>query len=588
MRMKDIRIVLGEKMARTKIGAKLSAVFAVSALLISACGSSSAEGSGGTVTYLTHAEQILHLDPQRNYTGQDLAFSVTYLTRSLVSYAPGAGAAGTELVADLATDIGTPSEDLKTWTFTLRDGITFEDGSPITCAEVAYGVSRSYSADITDGPAFAEAFLDIEGGYAAYPGPYEATAEQQALFDAAVECSEDGKTITFHLNTPMADFNYTTALLTFSPVPLDEGGNVGEAYDKNIVSSGPYKIDSYTTGKSLILVRNENWNADSDDFRKALPDKVVVKFAQDEKGIDEYIINGTGPGKTALSLDGIYPDNLEAVFSSADMESRRLNDYDIYVTYTAVNVAKMTCLPIRQAVFYATDREALRALGGGSQFGGDFADGVIKPANLPTDYKPVTGYEDADPAGNVVKAQELMDQAKTECPDEYTRVTTKGITRDYADGDVARQGFAITQEALAKVGIKLNANFIDPGSYYGVILNPETQGDLSAAGWGPDWLNASTVIPPLFIDNGGFNVSQTKADPDYAAFAALVDEAKANPDRASQGAQWAALNQYVMDKMWVLPGLFTKTQYHWGSDLTGVYLWQPYGCPGFNDIGVKN
>ena len=92
-------------MARTKIGAKLSAVFAVSALLISACGSSSAEGSGGTVTYLTHAEQILHLDPQRNYTGQDLAFSVTYLTRSLVSYAPGAGAAGTELVADLATKI---------------------------------------------------------------------------------------------------------------------------------------------------------------------------------------------------------------------------------------------------------------------------------------------------------------------------------------------------------------------------------------------------------------------------------------------------------------------------------------------------
>jgi peptide/nickel transport system substrate-binding protein len=336
------------------------------------------------------------------------------------------------------------------------------------------------------------------------------------------------------------------------------------------------------------LVRNENWNPDTDDFRKALPDKVVVKFAQDEKGIDEYIINGTGPGKTALSLDGIYPDNLEAVFSSADMESRRLNDYDIYVTYTAINVAKMTCLPIRQAVFYALDREALRALGGGSQFGGDFADGVIKPATLPTDYKAVTGYEDALPEGNPAKATELMEQAKTECPDEYERVTTEGITRDYADSDVARQGFAITQEALAKAGIVLKANFIDAGSYYGVILNPETQGDLSGAGWGPDWLNASTVIPPLFIENGGFNVSQTQFDPKYEEFKALVDAAKANPDRASQGAQWAALNQYVMDQMWVIPGLFTKTQYHWGSDLTGVYLWAPYGCPGFNDIGVKN
>jgi len=135
--MKDIRIVLGEKMARKKLGVKISAVLAVSALLVSACSSSSTDdGKGGTVTYLTHAEKFLHLDPQRNYTGQDLAFSVTYLTRSLVSYNTAAGAAGTELVADLATDTGTPSEDLKTWSFTLRDGITFEDGSPITCLKL--------------------------------------------------------------------------------------------------------------------------------------------------------------------------------------------------------------------------------------------------------------------------------------------------------------------------------------------------------------------------------------------------------------------------------------------------------------------
>jgi peptide/nickel transport system substrate-binding protein len=311
-----------------------------------------------------------------------------------------------------------------------------------------------------------------------------------------------------------------------------------------------------------------------------------VKFALDEKGIDEYIINGTGDGKTALSLDGIYPDNLESVFNDPKMESRRLNDYDIYVTYAAFNLQKMTCLQIRQAVFYASDRQATRALAGGSVFGGDFADGVIKP-NM-EEYVAVTGYEDAKPEGNVEKAQALMDEAKTACADEYTRVTTTGITRDYVDSDTSRQGFAITQEALAKVGIKLNANFIDGGSYYGVILNPESAGDISGAGWGPDWFNASTVIPPLFIDNGGFNVSQTKYDPNYADFSAKVEAALANADRESQKTQWAELNQYVMEQMWVLPGLFTKTQYHWGENLTGVYLWAPYGCPGFNDIGVKS
>ena len=580
-------------MARSKLGIKLGAALAVTGVLLAACGGSSDTGSqkGGTLTFMTHAEKTLHLDPQRNYTGSDLAFSVTYLTRSLVSYNPAAGPDGTGLVADLATDIGTPSADLKSWSFTLRDGITFQDGSPITCAEVAYGVSRSFANDvITDGPAFAEGFLDIpsKDGTSEYPGPYTATAEQQALFDKAVECSADGKTITFHLNAPMSDFNYTTALLTFSPVPLDEGGNKGEAYDLHVVSSGPYKIDSYTPGKSLELSRNENWNPDSDPFRKALPDKVVIKYAQDEKGIDEYIINGTGDGKTTVNLDGIYPDNLDSVFNDPKMETRRLNDYDIYVTYTAFNLKKMTCLQIRKAVFYAVDRQALRGLAGGATFGGDFADGVIKPSVLPTDYTPVTGYEDAKPEGNVEKAKALMEEAKTACPDEYTRVTTTGITRDYADSDVARQGFAISQAALAKAGIVLKANFIDAGSYYGVILNPDQQGDLSGAGWGPDWLNASTVIPPLFMQNGGFDVSQTWNDPGYADFAAKVEAAKATADRTSQGQQWAALNQYVMDQMWVLPGLFTKTQYIWGENVTGVYLWAPYGCPGYNDIGVKS
>jgi len=103
-------------MASSKLGIKFGAAIVGSALLLAACGgsSNSGEAKGGTVTYSTHAEQILHLDPQRNYTGSDLAFSATYLTRSLVSYKPVQGSAGTGLVADLATDLGTPSSDLKT------------------------------------------------------------------------------------------------------------------------------------------------------------------------------------------------------------------------------------------------------------------------------------------------------------------------------------------------------------------------------------------------------------------------------------------------------------------------------------------
>ena len=79
---------------------------------------------GGTIRILTSGEQIAHLDPQRNYTGTDLAFAGSTMHRSLTSYKYEAGDAGSEIEGDLATDTGTASNEGKTWAFTLRDGIT--------------------------------------------------------------------------------------------------------------------------------------------------------------------------------------------------------------------------------------------------------------------------------------------------------------------------------------------------------------------------------------------------------------------------------------------------------------------------------
>ena len=200
-------------MSKATTSAKVAALTAASALLLAACGGSdggdaAASGGsgeatkGGTLTFLTTDEQFNHLDPQRNYTGEDLAFATGYLNRTLVQYAlsPDDTEAG-KLEPDLATDTGTPSEGGKVWTFTLKDGAKFEDGTPITCAEVAYGVSRTFATDvITDGPQYARALLDIpkdDDGSSAYKGPYDGTGQE--LFDKAVSCSEDGKTVTFNL-----------------------------------------------------------------------------------------------------------------------------------------------------------------------------------------------------------------------------------------------------------------------------------------------------------------------------------------------------------------------------------------------------
>src|SRR5664279_2197707 len=160
--------------------------------------------TGGTVYLLTQADQFDQIDPQRAYTGEDLAFFSATIYRSLeaYTYSPDNPTAS-KLTPDLATDLGTPTDGAKTWAFTLRDGVTFQDGSAITCADIAYGVSRTFATDVINQcPTYAIAYLDIASdakGNSQYPGPYKATADQQALFDKAVTCSADQKTVTFHL-----------------------------------------------------------------------------------------------------------------------------------------------------------------------------------------------------------------------------------------------------------------------------------------------------------------------------------------------------------------------------------------------------
>jgi peptide/nickel transport system substrate-binding protein len=558
----------------------------VASVVAAACGGSSGDGSeggtptkGGTIHILSSGEQILHLDPQRNYTGDDMAFVGSTMQRTLTSYKYAEGDEGSGIVPDLATDLGTFNEDGTVWSFTLRDGGTFEDGSEITCADVAYGVSRTWATDIiTDGPSYASSYIDAGD----YPGPYKATAEQQAAYDKAVSC--DGKTITFNLKVPVADFNYTTTLLAFSPVP--KAADTGEKYDMKPVSSGPYKIESYTIGKSLVLVRNENWSKDSDPVRGANPDSFIYEFGLDESVIDERMIKDAGDDQLAVA-GGIQPENLQTIFEDDAFKDRRIDYYDPYVTYTNLNVKNLSCVEVRKAIYLALDREALRKAGGGP-YTGDFADGFIKPA-LSLDYKKSTLPDglNADGTANVEAAQAAMTAAETACPDVAARAKAGLVFYRNAE-PVWDKLVAIWIDSLGKVGIKIKDVPIEKSSYWGTVMNPETDYDIARGGWGPDWANASTVIPELFSTSGGFNVTRNADDPDYAEFQTKVDAAKKELDRIKQGVMWQELNQFVVDRLWALPGTFTKAQSIWGSKVGNAYQWAPFGAFNYGDLYVKS
>jgi peptide/nickel transport system substrate-binding protein len=570
-------------------GLRLAAVGAVTALALAACGGGSSSSSdssasggagsgeptkGGTIYYLTNAEQFDQIDPQRIYTGEDLAFFNGTIYRTLTAYKFSADAAeGTSLVPDLATDTGTVADGGKTWSFTLVDGATFQDGAPITCADVAYGVSRTFATDvITGGPTYAISMLDIptaEDGSSAYKGPY--TGEGQELFDKAVTCSADGKTVTFHLNKPVPDFNYTTTLLSFSPVP--KAADTGEKYGDAPVASGPYLIESNKNGKGgkMVLARNPKWDPASDTYRGAFPDNWEVDYGIDPKVIDQRTMTSSGNDSFAIN-NGIEPEQLAVVFKSPteanpEYNGRAISTLDPYVRYFAINTQKVPNLKIRQAIAVALDREALRKNAGGD-FSGDYADGVIKP-NMGQDFAP-TGMWDTllgqkiPDTGDPEYAKKLIAESGEAAPT---------ITFDYPQSPTADKAAAIVVDSLGKAGITAKPNPIEPGQYYGVVFDPEKAHELINAGWGPDWPNASTIIPELFTPTGGFNLSQYD-NPEYNK---AVDAAKVELDRAKQAKMWQDLNTQAMADVVAVPTRFGREQRMAGKQVGPIYLWPAYG-----------
>jgi peptide/nickel transport system substrate-binding protein len=251
----------------------------------------------------------------------------------------------------------------------------------------------------------------------------------------------------------------------------------------------------------------------------------------------------------------------------------------------------MDCLVIRKALFFAINTQALIDLNGGSQFYGKPGDGAIAPL-LATDFAPTTGNihdSNFNINGNPTYAKSLMEQAKTTCPAAYARATdaSKGIVFDFPNTATSKKASALIQTALNAAGIQATFNFLESGTYYSYVQDPTKEDDIANSGWAADWPNASTVIPDLYTQNGGFDLTQNWTDPSYAEFAAKVSAAQAETNRAKQAADWKALNQYAMDQYWTIRPIFNLEQNQWNSGIGGADFWLPQGSLLFPALYVK-
>ncbi|MFD2351755.1 ABC transporter substrate-binding protein [Nonomuraea ferruginea] len=199
-------------------------------------------------------------------------------------YKPGPGAEGNTVIPDLAESLGEPSADGKTWTYKIKSGLKFEDGTPITSKDVAYAVARSFDKEtFPHGPSYLNELLDWPKDF---KGVYKTP---DADYSSAIETPDD-QTIVFHLKNPFASMDYVVQMPMTAPVPKDK--DTGAKYREKVVSSGPYKFETNEIGKRFTLVRNDQWDPATDPNRPALPDRIEVQLNVNADDLDNQLIAG--------------------------------------------------------------------------------------------------------------------------------------------------------------------------------------------------------------------------------------------------------------------------------------------------------
>ena len=520
---------------------------------------------GGTLTVLSN-QDFAHLDPARNWTMPNMDFGIRLLYRTLVTFRAEPGAAGGELVPDLATDLGRPSDGGRTWTFTLRSGLTYEDGSAIRAADVKYNVERSFAPDLTGGPDYAAQYLADTAGYT---GPL--TGQHLASIE-----TPDDSTIVFHLKRPVAEFSYTATLPTFSAVPQSQ--EKGTTYDLRPFSSGPYKIESYDRGKQLTLVRNEHWDPATDAVRKAYPDRIVVVQGLKGGQIDDRLIASEGADASAVEWSQLRPESVAKVLPKAAVKSRLVAERTgcTDMLYLNTSRAPFDDPKVREAMMYAVDRDAqVTAFGGPAMT--DSATSFLPPA--------LTGGVKQDP----LKIAETGDQAKAR---ELLAAAGKQglkLSLTISTGDKSR-GEAL-QQNLAKAGIDVTITTADASVYYDTIGDTRNAPDLSISGWCPDYPSGATFLPFLF---DGRTIKEKGNQGNYSQFrdqATMdrIDEIAKLSDVKQADQAWLGLDRDVLAKAPAVPLLWPRRPLMAGTNVAGAFghpVWT--GMFDFATIGLKD
>jgi peptide/nickel transport system substrate-binding protein len=508
------------------------------------------------------------------------------VARTLLSY-PGRPTRQDGAIAqpDLAATMPEVSPDGLTWTFRLRPGLHY--GPPLEDVEIqAHDIIRALERAILQGP---NSFL-----YSVVDG-FDAFAAGDEDFIAGLE-APDNRTLRVHLVEPTGDLGDRFAMPITAPIPPnpdDPGARLGVAtghddgYGGFLVSSGPYMVEGsesltfasppeeqrpasgFVPGTSIVLVRNPSWDAETDPFRGAYPDRIEISFhasveeaarALDARRID-LVFSGQRPPQAPPSQIEAYAGDPTKGFISIEPADT------LQAIWMNLAVPPLDDVHVRKAMNLVVDKAKLQEILGGPDVGQIIGHiGLNSMENdLLLNYDP---YGAPGQAGDVEAARREMSLSAYDRDGDGVCDTAEceGLLALAHDDPIFGASIADQLAAdMRQIGIDLRVELMETGALFERVFDPTDQVPLVLTlAWFKALQNASDWFDGLFSSlEEGKNFSSLGASAEQLAGwgypVTEVPNVDARIDSCliqtgpSQLRCWADLDQYLMESVvpWV-------------------------------------
>jgi peptide/nickel transport system substrate-binding protein len=578
---------------------RITAVAATVMLAVAACGSpSSNTGSGGGAVQQGSTQEkatdATAVGPAKEVDGAKKGGTVTVLSdvvpdtmdptdiyyvdgnqigklfyRALTQYKLDEKTGKPVLVPDLAADLGTKSPDGLTWTFKLKKGIKYSDGSTVTAADYAYAIKRSFAHDLYDaGPTYQiQFFKDGEK----YKGPY-ASGDNYS----GVETPDDS-TLVIHLAKKFDDLPYYAAFPMFTPIP--KAKDTKKNYEQHPLSTGPYQVASYTPGTELKLSKNPNWDPASDPVRHQYVDGWDFKFGQDLIKAQRQVLASSGPDANALSYS-----NLDVSLLPEVKDQSQLIKGDGPCTITLPMDTRKIPIEVRKLVAEAYPYDSWRKVAGLNPNDDPPASTILPKAvpgfekyELPGLTGTGKGAEDPAVAADVKAKLHALGKDNFELSQYYS-----------IDDKIATNVMSLRKQVFEKAGFKYKAIGVPKAKIRTFTGNQDAPVNLgkTPAGWCSDWPSGTSWFPVLFksdaiaLGNSIGQLKDPKLDADIDKVAAMEPNAQLK--------EWGKIDKQIMETyLPLLPLYYSASDYPVGKNIGHAVNDVTQGMPEFTSIYLK-